>query len=60
MKIRGEIAAVFLTAWLAVNGWQLIEIINLKIAVAQIETRAENKTNEKQNPSPVVTTASRP
>ena len=39
MKIPMVIIAVVLTAMLAVEGWTLIEVVNLKVAVAELAAR---------------------
>lgn len=50
--------AVFITAWLAVNGWQLVEIINLKIAVAEMRAERPIHTTHEKNQVPTITAAS--
>jgi hypothetical protein len=42
MKLNKLIASALISAALALEAWTLTEVINLKIAVAQITTRLAN------------------
>jgi hypothetical protein len=41
MKIPTFILGAFLTALIALNGWVLLEVVNLKVAVAALTVRID-------------------
>jgi hypothetical protein len=47
MKIHPLIAGAFVTAVFTIQAWTLVEVVNLKVAVATLSARIEQKqTNE--------------